>query len=442
MAKRLFLRSNVQTVDSLLFSGRVSMFTPRPPTTVTDFVKEEVEWVFSNAAWGNTVMTKSQQVADILGPEELNYEVSPLVSTLPAQAGSAFVDGAGIWGCRVWNQTYAGNQIQRLTPDWNFIKYQRWTDDEDKFSLEDMIPINLSFAQRQARALSNQHWIVPMNRNMGSDTNNMEPLVCLSQDILYEVQLPPLASMVNTPDGLVIDENNLLAGATGAIQRLFLRSHLRHLTGAERDSLVTKTQSDDGIAYLVEDIQVQNVDFVGPTDSVKEFDIKNINSACTEIYFLIRPAETYQKDAATSGNADPFFTPPKFSPGAAGWTSPFTGNQYFLPTHISIRSNGIELVKRQPVKEYLDTMVLKYHSGRGVGGVISYSFSQQPELNNANLGSINFGSLNNPSLVLEWADPARGITQPCTAGTMCVTMIGDVHNFSLIQGGDYQRVFH
>ncbi len=160
------------------------------------------------------------------------------------------VDGIGIFSIKEIRIIYSQNKLQRILPYDLWIMHNKWYNDEVRATLDDMVKLNLTPAQRTLLRLKAYKTKLPLHNFISQqDLSQAIAPHGLSQKLRIEVDYAPQEQLFMC-DGTNSQPFTTLAGYwTNRV----LSVEFDHSLAAKRAAMVNLYSSRSGVRYLVHD---------------------------------------------------------------------------------------------------------------------------------------------------------------------------------------------
>lgn len=437
------IRANTGVQDALLHNPSQSPFAYQAPMTCSNFVQEEIIFrpLNFNGMAGQKYMFSLTKQADLVGPIDLITTFKPLTQPSSPYAGNVtalrYINNLGIGQIESARIRYGSNVICNCLPEWLYIRYRKYLNIEAARAWRVLSKMDQTLPERDAFAAIGGEVITNLCVPWGDDTSQYFSMCGMSDALQIEVNIKPLKNLLNYDVNNNLDADTQLFGSdTPAIyQDISLRCDCVHLTGAERDVVVANVKSPNGQPKLVEDIQAHIRVLIPSSASGFTYRLKltNITAPVTSIFWYLEdPLNTQGTQVNTINGGDyPHYPEPGLN---SQWSyySMVTGGNTIIPRTSSLRSRFRNHVK--------------WFSGAHPGEYINpYSFSVAPEITNASYGTLNFGQLDYPEIVIEFPNGLLNNYDPIHTGTSqgaYLNVVADTKNFYHEQGGDFTKTFY
>lgn len=437
------IRANTGVQDALLHNPSQSPFAYQAPMTCANFIAEQVIFrpLNFNGMAGQKVQFSLTKQADLVGPINLVTVFKPLTQPSAPYAGNVtrlrYINNLGIGQIDSARILYGSNVICHCLPEWLYIRYRKYLNTEAAHAWRVLSKMDQTLSERNAFALAGGEVITNLCVPWGDDTSQYFSMCGMADALRIEVNFKPLKHLLNYDVTNNLDADQQLFGSdTPAIyQDINLLAECVHLTGAERDIVVANIKSPNGQPKLVEDIQAHIRVLIPAQASAFTYRLKltNITGPVTSIFWYLEdPLNTQgtQKDTKYGGDY-PHYPEPGLN---KQWDYYYmvSGGNTIIPRTSSLRSRFHNHVK--------------WFSGAHPGEYINpYSFSTAPEITNASYGTLNFGQLDYPELIISFPNGLLNNYDPLHPGTSqgaYLNVVADTRNFYHEQGGDFTKTFY
>ena len=402
MSTKDFMRANSGVQDPFLWNTANDPFYPKEWDTTNVFMFD----------WRDISPTNA-----ITKPSDVGYFKLPKISdriakvrfvgdaTLTVTGGTylRFVDWIGCFSMAKVDVSYNGNPLQTIT---SFQMYQRLTQEEDEQDVFAAAGLAGGLLPRSAREAA-------VNASLGTGIFHFEfdlPLF-FTVDPSYSLQTIALANELSVDItmnslGNIVETDGTTPVVTFSNVKLSLLA--LHATPLDRAKTLKTSMADDGFIYKFCDYVTQT--YASPAnETAPNIQLTAIRAPVIDLRI------TRQRDSkinsTTYGN-DP------------------TAFEYI--SNVNVQANGTDVFKNQ-----LGSDILLYHNRlfhRGPVGSKKYSVSHavEPDHKVHSTGSLNYGNLNAPTVVL---------TQQAINETTWIYVTGVEANFIQLKAGDIIKVF-
>lgn len=437
------IRANTGVQDALLHNPSQSPFAYQAPMTASNFIAEQVIFrpLNFNGYAGQKIQFSLTKQADLLGPVNLVTHFKPLTQPAAPYAGNVtalrYINNLGIGQIESARISYGSNVICHCLPEWLYIRYRKYLNTEAAQSWRVLSKMDQTLSERNGFALSGGEVITNLCVPWGDDTSQYFSMCGMADALRFEITFKPLKFLLNYDVNNNADADTQLFGTdTPAIyQDINLLGDCVHLTGTERDVVVSNIKSPSGQPKLVEDIQAHIRVLIPAQASAFTYRLKltNITGPVTSIFWYLEDPLNTQGTQVNTKNGGDWPHHPEHGLNIQ-WSeySMVSGGNTIIPKTSSLRSRFHNHTK--------------WFSGPHAGEYINaYSFSTAPEMTNASYGTLNFGQLDYPELIIVFPSGLLNNYDPLHPGTSqgaYLNVVADTRNFYHEQGGDFTKTFY
>lgn len=451
---RPLIRANTGVQDALLHNPKQSPFSYQAPMTVCNHIVEEISFrpLNPSARFGTVQTFELSKVADLLGPVQLVVRLAALNQPPGPTEAAAFgasrvryVNNLGMGMFEGVQIQYGSQTICNCLPEWWYIRYRKYSNLPSFRAWRVLSKMDMTLTEQDSFANYGGEVTVNMCAPWADDTSQYFSMVGMSEKLRIIARFKPLKNVISyqltdpstAPSSTLYNSQSL-----DLITDFYLRAECVHLTGAERDTVVSNVKSADGQPKMVEDIQAHIRTLIPANGDganykfVYRLQLTNITAPVRSIFWWLEdPRNSNGQVAHTEFGGDyPLYPAPDLN---RRWDTYWitSGQLTVVPITSSERSRYFNHVR--------------WFSGVHPGEYINaYSFSVAPETPNASFGSLNFGQMDQPQLNISFpngmantAYPAPGQDPTSSVGAF-LNVIADTYNFYHEQGGDFTRTFN
>ena len=393
-----------------------------------------------NGLAGTRYIYSITKQADLLGPMYLHADLAALLQPTVFPTGnvmkSRYINNLGMGMIESLRISYASNPIATILPEWMYVRYRKYLNDAAGKAWRVLSRMDQTIGERDAYAATGGEVFTNLCVPWGDDTSQYYSMCGMASELRVEITIKPLINLLNfdLADPTAAATTFLFQSqATNIITALNLHCECIHLTGAERDTVISNVKSAEGLAKMVEDVQ-SHIKVLIPSNAspfTYQLRLTNINGPVSTLFWYLEdPKNTSGVTARSDQGGDfPLYPHPGLGTQVGSW---------------SVSSNGYMVVPLTSsfISRYYNHV--RWFSSPNAGEYIfAHSFSQNPEIPNANYGSFNFGQLDSPTLSIGF--PA-GMTNAYAAYNdsqgAYLNVIAELKNFLHEQGGDFSRTFN
>ena len=411
-----YFRGNVGPQDQFLFDVENSLFMPaggnaRYAPALLDV--REIQPTTGSLAYNSTTVFEIDKIADQLEEILLECDISAVTNAGSGNTPS-IVDGFGYALFQRIEVAFTSNNIEYIYPEWAIFKHRSYLNMETQAGWNELVKMNQAPATLTTLATTGFRLRVPIPTYWQFIRRHSPIIAALANRLKFIVQTRPLANLVsNVTTGTTTIQST--AAVVGTSTNGILRANLINTTGKERDTKTILTKEPAGVNYLIDDPQYHFDEVIPEGTTTYTLRLANFDEPISEIVLLIR-------GSGYNGTA-----------GDANYTQAVQNAVVVPPATIEITSNGLELIRPQTIPYLQNYLFPRVHSAIPSAEQIVYSFAMAPEMKNAATGSINFGSLTNPTLNIVWAS--------ATPAAYSLTVMAVGLTWVQQQGGVLLRVF-
>lgn len=404
MAQEVFLRTAAGIISADKFNDNVSPFKPVRHAATAVFIREE-QYInpSTTPALGATVRFDVNKDGDYLDKVWLCVTMSALTPNGGATF-ARYCDWLGYALIRQFRAIYGPQTLQRISKEELFIWAQRFLNDEEYVHNARMVKGGIADADRVLEASQPQILKVPIHTLW---LNNSEPqslcLQGLGNRISFEIDFEPSVNLVQQDNtGTLVSPTSESAFFNSTPYGVDCRLGIEyvHVTTSERDAVVAMYRQRKGLRYLITDIQRSPGQIFAAASNVNQtqsFQLINMTQPVYCGFTLLRWVNdltaTYTSAAINNVYGRNWFN-------CNGWLQPQGTGLPLRPMFINmqLKSGNNNLLYQASIYDYLDDKSARYFKNgvAQVRGIPSFSWSHQPTLPNATLGSVDFSVVNQP----------------------------------------------
>ncbi len=241
-----------------LFDDSVVPMLPTKFTKVAPHVRDwlEVQPTISGSGPGGT------DVFEV--PRQGNFVVQLFLCIVWATMSGAslgtatflhYIDGVGLYVVNQIRVIYGNGKIQTIRPDDLAIMHNKWYGDERRATLDDMVKMNLTPAQRDLLCAKSFYTKLPLHPFLSQqDLSNAFCPYAVSQKLRIEVDYKPLTQLLQA-DGTFTAPYNVTTAPGSYWTSRFLMVEYEHTLASVRANMIRLGSSKRGVRYLVNDFQ-------------------------------------------------------------------------------------------------------------------------------------------------------------------------------------------
>lgn len=412
-----------------------SIWLPRQWKKSTPFVTDEVTVPSLTPSGLNLEMSfEIPKFGHMIYDVAVHHNLAPRVVNAPAVLGF-YVDHLGYAIVDYFRIYFASNHVYERQAYDLYFRYRQLYSEEKRDVINRLILGDRTIAQRTASFVNGDQMYTDMMLPFSDHFNMALPIVVLSQKTRFVYRTKPLANIVNSqPVGI-----GSVSTAPNQQDNIELVVKVVHLTGTEADMLCDMARSDPGIAYMIHQEQRQTCDEIGSI--VPNFQAKIKLSGITKPIMSLAWALVPTKLVNDTGRNDMFYFAPTpdigpTPPGAANYTPIVSW---------AIEANG------QTIQRIIERIYSKlynwYKFNEAPGGdeIFVQNYSMYPHSVNSACGYLDYTTLNNPVLTINFGVGGTGI-DPDVGGTtpqqLRVIVIARDYNFWFLKSGNWSRTFN
>jgi hypothetical protein len=430
MTEQVLIRSNVMSISPLISDSRNSAFRPQGMAKIQDHLYDPrlINIVQVGGLGADNVFEISKQ-ASIFTDLTLEAQFPPI----PVLSGT-FVrvcDYVGYAMIELFTLTYVSNKLYEYNGYYLWTRTRRYYGVEHQTAINNTVMGEMSAADRSTMTQAGFKVYVNSHFPLGIDLSMPAPVISLAQKITVTYRLRSILKILQF-DGNSSDYENI--NLTTGYPKLLVG--FRHLTAPQSDEMVSMTESDTGLAFVNTNKQVTYVSYVSQPAAVAEPTSHAVQNrgALKEYLFYFVPQVYYNQ----TSNNDWFLVANNPSP-----LPPLMG-AYNRIINWAIISSGVYLVRNITDSLWnLNEYYRQMHSSMPDENIYSWSWSLNPESENAALGYTGLANQDNPTLQIYW-DPATGSgINPSTLQPQVLALIQDqrIYTFVHMQRGDATEIF-
>lgn len=395
-------RYNTGPEDGFVHSLDRSPYLPQPHTAITDRSRDlsDVPLTSGSVAPGSTAVFNVPKEGDQLDDLFAEVTIGPL--TVAGSTYRRFVDAIGYFMFQEIEYTYANNKIDTVYPEWSYYRHQSMLNNETRAGWDNLTASNKSAAERNALAAGTQVIETPLTTTWQFIRCHALFIAGLSNLFTIKLKFRPLNQMVQHDAGGGVAPAATFSGK--------LKATYVHLRERERNYHQALTVSPTGVSQKVYSVQTQPIQYIESGSTTAELELNQFSGATYDLFINGRQEV------------------PDASDGTADYTTQWPGG---APTTMEIVDGKTQIVPVHRVSMLNNYNHSKYHAA-GVGGLLGYSFAENPDAGNSCSGSVNFGTMTNPRLKLTFAT--------ATTARQSVVINAVTHQLLQHQGGRLHTV--
>lgn len=197
-----------------------------------------------------------------------------------------------------------------------------------------------------------------------------------------------------------------------------------HFNGDTRSELAALCNTPEGVAWLFDDVQILKYVIPAGTLGARDYaiEIRDVEGPVSKIDFILR---TTNQTNPTLANTDPYAIDASLLNGL----------------NFKLMSNNMDIKELQNVNVDEPFTQYRYYGCNQETNQFSAQFTELPICENVAGGSINFGNLTNPKVILTSTQFTN--TSPSTNPNeeLELTLLAHRYNWNIEQRGNYQRVW-
>lgn len=426
------MRINVLSISPLLTSDKVSSFFPSGVSRVADHLRD-TRFLGPNQqianAYGNTVewdITKQGAFFQKLYLRNV-HSPQPVVSGTYVRV----TDFAALAEIKEVNVRYTSNLIMRYSKWYMFIRYRKWLNDEKRSLMNPAVGGELTDAQRSIITQNGFETLADLLYLLSFDSTQSTPIFALSQKLTIGITFEQGPAVLQT-DGLISDYMNYRCQPQLIVD-------FYHVTEKEQRAIIGLTMQRFGIPYIISNKEYLQLahDVTKVAGDMTPFSIKLVGRGAVKgMYFMLIP-ELLVNQAI---NNDWFMIANNPVPLPANM-SPYGGLDRF-----EVTSLGMKLVNPDAglINFNKTNYTMMYHSASYGDNIFFWSFSIDPEAENAALGYLGMGNTNDAQLHL-YFDTTTGTgpdpNNPANPQRLLCVIVMLGYTYVQFQGGDVTEVF-
>ena len=434
MSEQQLLRSNVMSISPLISDDKNSAFMPQGISKIQDHLYDP-RYITATSVCGlgmeNTFEISKQ--ASIF--TDLTLQIT--WPSIPVTSGTfvRYVDFLGYAAIESYTCVYVSNKLYQYGGHYLWTRARLNYSNEKRVAINNAVLGERSGAERSALTQSTTPIDTYTNifYPLGLDLSMPGPSISLAQKLQNIFKLRNMAQLLQTDGNINSYSGFDIDNKSGA--RLLIG--FRHLTEPQANEMVTMTEMDPGLAFLFSNKQLYT-----PTDVSKganltgavQVQIPNRGALKEYLWYAI-PKVLYGQTT----NNDWFMVANKPSPVPPGMGTYNRWKQWW------ITSSGQYLVRtdltypRWALNEYHRQI----HTSQPGDNINDWSFSIDPEAENAALGYTGIANQDNPTLFVEF-DPATGTgINPANQQIQTLVLIQDERQYTFVHfhRGDATEIF-
>jgi hypothetical protein len=359
-----------------------------------------------------------------------------LLNNRPAQpiVSGTFVrvtDFVSIAEIREVNVRYTSNLIFRYTKWYMFLRYRKWLNDERRSLVNVALAGELTDAQRSALTQAGFSTEVDLLYPLSFDSTQSTPIFALSQKLTVSVTFEQGPAILQT-DGSITDYMNYSCSPK-------LRVDFYHVTEKEQRAIIGLTMMKFGIPYIVSNKEYLQLahDVTKVPGDMTPFSIKLVGRGAVKgFYFMLIPEMLVNQ--AINNNWFMISNNPVPVPANM---SPYDGLDRYEVTALGMKLVNADAGMISFNKTHYTMM---YHSASYGDNIFMWSFSVDPEAENAALGYLGMANTNDTQLHLYFKTTTGTGPDPVNPANpqrlLCVIVFLG-YSYIQFQGGDVTEVF-
>lgn len=451
MTDATFLRANVAAISPLITDPDTNPFLPQAPHACSDFLRDTR--IIQAASGSNHQhqyihfhITKTASSLFRMYLRCRRPAIAVPTGLTPNATFLRWVDGVAISEIADFRIHYGSTDILRYSADYILRRIKNTLEPNRLEAYENCTLLNKTDAVRSQLTQQGCTTFLPVMLPSGFDVSQSMPIIQNAQIMHVTFEVRPLRQVLNCDSSVYQPD-----ATVNCIFDLYCDYYI--LTEPENAFLTSKSQTDDGIAYLNSNrmiVQHNQVQVLNTITAATDVDITLLTKGCVkEFEFWMTPVQLKSTDLGndfwvTSNNPIPIPSPngaPAMGPYGeiSSWGITCSGTDCVRKAIMT--NGGILWNKNLYFKDY--------HTGRPGENRYGWSWSLAPEMENAALGNLAFSNLSTPTLTLTFppnntlglpggtgVNPVSGLNQ-----TLDVTILYYTYGYTQWQGGDINEVF-
>lgn len=419
------------TVDTSAPSAieQTSQHLPRMWLKSTPFVFDEV--TLSSSTMNNIGLEVSFELPKLatLVSNIVLRTVAPPLAVAPVGAPVNYVDFPAWAMIEYFRTVFGSNQLYSTEAYDLYFKFATDLNLEKRNAVERLTMGNTTTAVRTAAVTAGAEWYSPLWQPFDNDPTESLPLVTLSQKTRFLLKTFPLSQILQNPTNATV--------TMPAPFDFSLILTVIHSTGDEGAMLLSMSQGDDGVSYMIhQNVRQESDEFANVTNGYKaQSKLSGITKPIKVLKFALVPTKLVNN---TGRNDRFFFSPQPVAPVPAGMTP------YNPMISWNITANG-QTIQREVFSEF-NRIYQFFVYFPGVPGEYIYfeRYSSVPHSHNAALGYLDYTNLNNPVLQITFGTGGTGTDPdtPTTAQSLRLIVNALDYNFWFMKSGNWSRAFN
>jgi hypothetical protein len=346
-----------------------------------------------------------------------------------------FIDGVGLYVFDQMRVIYPNNKLQTIRPDDLAIMHNDWFGDERRATLDDMVKMNLTPAQRDLLRVKPFVTKLPIHSFlcMGDLSNAFNPHG-LSQKLRIEIDYKPLTKLLQA-DGTFTSPYNVTTSPGSFWTNRYLECEFENTLKKVRTAAVNLSASKRGIRQMVYDFgyctplapitSTTSTSLNGAAPNTSGVKIEGFNGNCHSL--IILPYWNTDRTrlcgiTGTTGTGDTTLGGHGTTgAGGADWNNhngwlqplntPVTANvPEPMIEYLRITYGNTDLMRQTRVLDLLGDIRTRFYKGSAGWGVPAIPFGYAPTMYNANTGLVDGSLIDNPYLISTTFNTPNGYT--------------------------------
>lgn len=420
------LRSNVSPINPLITDVNNSAWLPQAPQALNDFFRDTRQLASTVPTGFNTTITfdLTKQGTSLLG-WTWKSTFAPVAVTSGTFA--RYQDFIGIMMFKQIRVNYVGNELYKYGREYMFLRIRKWLTQERRICINDAIFGERTPAQMSALTQTGFITYTPSFVPFSHSTDQASPITTLAQKLRIEADIESVENLLQT-DGVISSYS------TSTVTTVMLADYVQ-TPDNDTISLINKSKEQNGIVYLVNNKSAVQNYIVSAAAGTISSEVRMLQRGVVKaFYFWLTPNRLVNTPG--SNNYTMIQNNPVPVPALMGVYDPID--------HFEADSNGVYAVRPQAAEERYNKAIYHpyYHSSACGDNIYFWSWTLNPETENAAFGNLAFPNLDTPTLRIYWGASGTGI-DPITAGAqeLRLTVIELIYSFIQYQGGDVTEVF-
>lgn len=399
MSTKDFIRANSGVQDPFLWNTENDPFYPKEWDTTNVFMFDwrPIKPTNSITAPSQVGYWKLPKISDRIAKVRIEADV---VATVTGGTFLRLVDWFGVRCMKKIDISYNGNLLQTITAKQMYDRMVVEDDEQDVFAAGELAGGNWTQSQREFAVAGGAtfHFMFDLPVFFTVDPSYALQTIALSNEISIDITMEDLGKIVET-DGTtpVVTYSNVQLSILAL-----------HATPMDRAKTLKSSMMEDGFIFKFVDYVSQQ--YQSPAnETAPQIQLTAIRAPVVDLRI------TRQRDSNI--NSTTFGNDP---------------NVNELITQINLQANGSDVFRND-----LGNTILFYHNRlfhRGPVGVRDYSISHaiEPDHKIHSTGSLNYGNLNAPTVIL---------LQPAINEVTWIDICALESNFIQLKGGDIIKIF-